>query len=270
MFVPIVTLGLLGVTLTAVVRFVEIASRRGPARRTGLTIGRRARNDQEGNDMRLHALRTMRGCCSARWRWPLRLGAGAGSAAHGRLRRRCARSISASRWRRRTSCTPRPTSPRSSGYFAKHCIDANIMQFEGGGSAAANAAAAQGTALVTRQRHRDRPRRQGASRSGAWRRACRRPTWCAADIKTAKDLKGKRLSATGGGVGGFNWLMGREVLKTAGLTVDDAQFISARHRRPAAGPGGRPDRRRGAASRGRLSRQEEEARPACRWSSSPS
>jgi ABC-type nitrate/sulfonate/bicarbonate transport system substrate-binding protein len=49
----------------------------------------------------------------------------------------------------------------------------------------------------------------------------------APDVKTAKDLKGKRLSATGGGVGGFNWRMGREVLKTAGLTVDDAIFISA-------------------------------------------
>jgi NitT/TauT family transport system substrate-binding protein len=47
------------------------------------------------------------------------------------------------------------------------------------------------------------------------------------DVKTAADLKGKRLSATGGGVGGFNWRMGREVLRTAGLTVDDAQFISA-------------------------------------------
>src|SRR6476660_464003 len=47
------------------------------------------------------------------------------------------------------------------------------------------------------------------------------------EIKTAADLKGKRLSATGGGVGGLNWVMGREVLKTAGLNVEDAQFISA-------------------------------------------
>jgi len=45
-------------------------------------------------------------------------------------------------------------------------------------------------------------------------------------IKTAADLKGKRLSAAGGGVGSFNWVMGREVLKTAGLTVDDVQFVS--------------------------------------------
>jgi ABC-type nitrate/sulfonate/bicarbonate transport system substrate-binding protein len=48
----------------------------------------------------------------------------------------------------------------------------------------------------------------------------------AESIKTAADLKGKRLSAAGGGVGSFNWVMGREVLKTANLTVDDVQFIS--------------------------------------------
>ena len=46
-------------------------------------------------------------------------------------------------------------------------------------------------------------------------------------MKKAADLKGKRLSAAGGGVGGFNWRMGREVLKSAGLSVDDAQFISS-------------------------------------------
>ncbi len=44
-------------------------------------------------------------------------------------------------------------------------------------------------------------------------------------IKTPAELKGKRLSATGGGVGGFNWRMGREVLKRRISTVDDAQFI---------------------------------------------
>jgi hypothetical protein len=49
----------------------------------------------------------------------------------------------------------------------------------------------------------------------------------AEDVKKAADLKGKRLSAVGGGVGGFNWRMGREVLKSAGLTVEDAQFVSA-------------------------------------------
>jgi ABC-type nitrate/sulfonate/bicarbonate transport system substrate-binding protein len=45
------------------------------------------------------------------------------------------------------------------------------------------------------------------------------------DIKSAADLKGRRLSAAGG-VGGFNWLIGREVLRSAGLKVEDAQFIS--------------------------------------------
>ena len=47
------------------------------------------------------------------------------------------------------------------------------------------------------------------------------------DIKTAADLKGKRLSAAGGGVGSFNWIMGREVLKSAGLKPEDANFLSA-------------------------------------------
>src|SRR3954451_18634282 len=34
------------------------------------------------------------------------------------------------------------------GFFAKRCIDATIVQFEGGQSAASNAAAAQGSAIV--------------------------------------------------------------------------------------------------------------------------
>src|ERR1700741_2639830 len=35
------------------------------------------------------------------------------------------------------------------GFFAKRCIDANIIQFEGGQSATSNAAAVQGSALVS-------------------------------------------------------------------------------------------------------------------------
>src|SRR5690242_21940994 len=34
------------------------------------------------------------------------------------------------------------------GFFAKRCIDANIIQFEGGQSATSNAAAVQGSAIV--------------------------------------------------------------------------------------------------------------------------
>jgi hypothetical protein len=70
---------------------------------------------------------------------------------------------------------------------------------------------------------------QGLQAKQIWGMAPRLPQayMVSEEIKTAADLKGKRLSATGGGVGGFNWVMGREVLKTAGLTVDDAQFISS-------------------------------------------
>jgi NitT/TauT family transport system substrate-binding protein len=110
------------------------------------------------------------------------------------------------------------------GFFAKRCIDANIIQFEGGQSATSNAAAAQGSAIVSVS---DVPIGRGMKVQQFWGLAPRMPQayMVSPDVKTAKDLKGKRLSATGGGVGGFNWRVGREILKTAGLTVDDAQFI---------------------------------------------
>ena len=111
------------------------------------------------------------------------------------------------------------------GYFEKHCIDATIIQFEGGGSPAAKAAASQGTALVSVQ---PIAIGHGVKVQQIWGLAPRLPQAyeVAEDIKTAKDLKGKRLSAVGGGVGGFNWLMGRQVLLTAGLKVDDVNFIA--------------------------------------------
>jgi len=120
------------------------------------------------------------------------------------------------------------TSPfvaRALGIFAKHCIDANIVQFEGGLSQTSLTAVAQGAAMG--------PLNESAIGSGlkgkqVWGMAPKPPQAyvVAENIKTAADLKGKRLSAAGGGVGSFNWVMGREVLKTAGLTVDDVQFIS--------------------------------------------
>jgi NitT/TauT family transport system substrate-binding protein len=112
------------------------------------------------------------------------------------------------------------------GFFAKRCIDANIIQFEGGQSATSAAAAAQGTAVVSVG---DVAVGRGLKVQQFWGLAPRMPQayMVAPDVKTAADLKGKKLSATGGGVGGFNWRMGREVLKTAGLTVDDAQFIAS-------------------------------------------
>ena len=115
---------------------------------------------------------------------------------------------------------------RALGIFSKHCIDAEIVEFEGGASAANLAAVTQGQALATINAVAIA---QGLKAKQFWGMAPRLPQayMVSEDIKTAADLKGKRLSATGGGVGGFNWVMGREVLKTAGLTVEDAQFISS-------------------------------------------
>jgi ABC-type nitrate/sulfonate/bicarbonate transport system substrate-binding protein len=119
------------------------------------------------------------------------------------------------------------TSPyvaKALGYFAKRCIDANIVQFEGGQSQTSAVAAAQGTAIVSVS---DVSIGRGLKVQQIWGLAPRMPQayMVPGDIKSAADLKGKRLSATGGGVGGFNWRMGREVLKSAGLDVHDAQFI---------------------------------------------
>jgi NitT/TauT family transport system substrate-binding protein len=112
------------------------------------------------------------------------------------------------------------------GLFAKRCIDANVIQFEGGQSATATTAVVQGSAIAAVT---EVAIGRGMKVRQIWGLAPRMPQayMVAPDIKTAADLKGKRLSATGGGVGGFNWRMGREVLKSAGLDVGDAQFISA-------------------------------------------
>ncbi len=111
------------------------------------------------------------------------------------------------------------------GFFAKHCIDATIIQFEGGGSPAAKAAIAQGTAIANLS---DIAVGRGMKAQQFWGFAPRLPQVyaVAGDIKTAADLKGRKLSASGGGVGGFQWRMGREVLRTANLKVEDVQFIS--------------------------------------------
>jgi len=121
------------------------------------------------------------------------------------------------------------TSPyiaKALGLFQRRCVDANIIQFEGGQSQTANVAVAQGSAIVSVS---DVAIGHGLKVQQIWGLAPRMPQayMVSESVKQAADLKGKRLSATGGGVGGFNWRMGREVLRTAGLTVDDAQFIAA-------------------------------------------
>jgi len=115
---------------------------------------------------------------------------------------------------------------RDLGIFKSHCIEAEIVEFEGGASAANLAAVTQGQALATINATAIS---QGLKAKQIWGMAPRLPQayMVSEEIKTAADLKGKRLSATGGGVGGLNWVMGREVLKTAGLKVEDAQFVSS-------------------------------------------
>lgn len=117
-----------------------------------------------------------------------------------------------------------PYVAKALGYFAKRCIDATIVQFDGGASPAAVTAVAQGTAISALT---ETPIAEGVKAKQIWMLAPRPPQdyFVAADIKTAADLKGKRLSAAGG-VGAFNWLMGREMLRSAGLSVNDAQFVS--------------------------------------------
>jgi ABC-type nitrate/sulfonate/bicarbonate transport system substrate-binding protein len=118
-----------------------------------------------------------------------------------------------------------PFVARALGLFGKRCIDANIVQFEGGLSQTATTAVAQGAAMGPLN---ESAIGQGLRGKQVWGMAPKPPQAyvVAENIKTAADLKGKRLSAAGGGVGSFNWVMGREVLKSAGLTVDDVQFIS--------------------------------------------
>ncbi len=115
---------------------------------------------------------------------------------------------------------------RALGLFTRRCIDAEIVEFEGGASAANLAAVVQGQALASINATAIS---QGLKAKQIWGMAPRLPQayMVSEEVKTAADLKGKRLSAAGGGVGSFNWVMGREVLKTAGLTVDDVQFVSS-------------------------------------------
>jgi ABC-type nitrate/sulfonate/bicarbonate transport system substrate-binding protein len=117
-----------------------------------------------------------------------------------------------------------PYVAKALGFFAKHCVDANIIQFDGGAAGTAVTAVGQGTAISNLP---DSAIAQGLKARQVWGLAPRSPHAYVVpgDIKTAADLKGRRLSAAGG-VGGLNWLLGREVLRSAGLKVEDAHFIS--------------------------------------------
>jgi ABC-type nitrate/sulfonate/bicarbonate transport system substrate-binding protein len=118
-----------------------------------------------------------------------------------------------------------PYVSKALGYFQKRCIDANIVEFNGGTVGTIVAAIQQGTTIANLT---DISIARGLKAKQIWQLAPRPPQAYVVgpDIKTAKDLKGHRLSAAGGGVGSFNWLMGRAVLKSVGLTPDDVQFVA--------------------------------------------
>ncbi|MGQ7792198.1 ABC transporter substrate-binding protein [Faunimonas sp. B44] len=118
-----------------------------------------------------------------------------------------------------------PYVARDLGLFEKHCIAPEIIAFEGGASAALSAALQQGQIIANVT---DIMVGNGMKAHQLWGFAPRLPQsyTVSADVQTPADLKGRRLSAAGGGVGGFNWRMGRTMLADAGLTVDDAVWVS--------------------------------------------
>ena len=127
-------------------------------------------------------------------------------------------------WGRRTSCTPRPYVARDLGIFEKYCINATITAFEGGSAAAVVSLIQQGKIVATVT---EPMVGSGMKAKQIWGLAPRLPQayTVSAGIETPKDLKGKRLSAAGG-IGGFNWIIGRMLLAEGGLTLDDAKFVS--------------------------------------------
>jgi len=118
-----------------------------------------------------------------------------------------------------------PHVAKALGYFEKRCIDANIMYFEGGQSQTMASAISQGLAIGNVN---DGMVAQGMKAKQIWGFAPLLPQayTVAAEVKTPADLKGKRLSAAGGGVGGFNWRMARAILEKAGIPLDDVIFVS--------------------------------------------
>src|ERR1700731_5476904 len=93
-----------------------------------------------------------------------------------------------------------PYIAKALGFFAKRCIDANIIQFDGGLAGTSVTAVGQGSAISTLP---DTAIAQGLKARQIWGLAPRPPQAyvVSADIKTPADLKGKRLSAAGG-IGG--------------------------------------------------------------------
>lgn len=119
-----------------------------------------------------------------------------------------------------------PYVARDLGIFAKHCLDVKIVEIEGGRSPTMMAALSRGEMVGQMT---EVAIGNGMKAKQIWQMAPRigHAYTVSGNIKTPADLKGKRLNAAGagGGVGGFNWRMGRAVLAMAGLKVEDAQFV---------------------------------------------
>jgi len=131
-----------------------------------------------------------------------------------------------------------PYVAKALGLFAKHCIDATIIQFDGGAAGTSVTAVAQGSAISNLP---DVAIARGLKGKQIWGLAPRPPQGYVvpAEVKTAADLKGKRLSAAGG-VGGFNWLMGaRCCARPASARTTRSSF---RRAPPAACPASSPAR----------------------------
>ena len=84
---------------------------------------------------------------------------------------------------------------RDLGIFASHCIEAEIIEFEGGLSAANLVAVAKGGTMASMNATAIA---QGMTAKQIWGMAPRLPQAyvVSEDVKTAVDLKGKRLSAS--------------------------------------------------------------------------
>jgi len=93
-----------------------------------------------------------------------------------------------------------PYVAKALGLFAKHCVEANIIQFDGGAAGTSVTAVAQGSAISNLP---DVAIARGLKGKQIWGLGPRLPQAYVvpAEVKTAADLKGKRLSAAGG-VGG--------------------------------------------------------------------
>ena len=155
-----------------------------------------------------------------------------------------------------------PYVAKALGFFAKHCIDANIIQFDGGAAGTSVTAVAQGTAISNLPRCRDRARPEGqadlgprtapaAGLRGGGRASRPRPISRASG--SARRRRRRRLQLADG------------PRSAARRRASPSTTRSSSRRAPrAACPASSPDRSTAcAASGGRLSGAAEEARRAC-------